>query len=247
MASYMSRVVVEEIKNLIRAASFVAITVDEVTSVDNGSYLSVHCYTVNDWVRVPHMISLGRVDCAPNARNLTKLIIEAIKNGGGLDREMIASKLLSFGADGASALQGWRSGATVQITEEHAPFCIGVHCIAHRYNLAFKALSTQPIFGTVEQVLSQIYSYFCKSPKRFSEFRQLAELTQTKRLKMLQKVETRWVSLIEPLRRLLSEYRTLIYKMTEDMVDNDKAEVCNLPILNRKCLLTFMQSNDVKL
>jgi hypothetical protein len=33
---------------------------------------------------------------------------------------------------------------------------------------------------------------------------------------MLKSVETRWVSLIEPVRRLLAEYRTLIYKLYQE-------------------------------
>ena len=109
--------------------------------------------------------------------------------------------------------------------ENHAPFANGVHCVAHRCNLAYKALSTVGIFKAIENVLTVTYAYFKHSPKRFAEFRQLAELTETKGLRMLRNVETRWVSLIEPLRRLLSEYRSLIYKMTADLEENDKAEV----------------------
>ena len=142
-----------------------------------------------------------------------------------MDAESIAQKVLSFGADGVSSLQGSRTGVTLQIKEKQAPFVIGVHCVAHRCNLTFKALSSLDIFGDIEKLLSVTYGYFCKSPKRYSEFRQLAELTQTKGLKMLRNVQTRWVTLIEPLRRLLSEYRTLIYKMTTDLNDNVKAEV----------------------
>lgn len=91
--------------------------------------------------------------------------------------------------------------------------------------MAFKALSSLGIFGDIENLLGVTHAYFCKSPKRFVEFKQLAELTNTKGLKMLRNVQTRWVSLIEPLRRLLSEYRTLIYKMTADLHENVKAEV----------------------
>jgi hypothetical protein len=97
--------------------------------------------------------------------------------------------------------------------------------VAHRCNLAYKALSMMGIFKAIENVLNVTYAYFKQSPKRFAQFRQLAELTETKGLKMLRNVETRWVSLIEPLRWLLSEYRYLIYKMIADLEENDKAEV----------------------
>lgn len=109
--------------------------------------------------------------------------------------------------------------------EKHAPNIIGVHCVAHRCNLAFKALSNLGIFVDIEKVLSVTYAYFCKSPKRYNEFKQLAELTETKGLKMLRNVQIRWVSLIKPLQRLLSKYRTLLYKMTTDLHENKKPEV----------------------
>ena len=91
--------------------------------------------------------------------------------------------------------------------------------------MAFKALETLGIFESIGKVLQVTHAYFNRSPKRLTQFKSLAELTETKGLKMLKRVETRWVSFIEPLRRLLSEYRTLIYTMTADLGQNDKAEV----------------------
>jgi hypothetical protein len=225
MAGYIYKIVLDETRRLIANARYVAVTVDEVTAVDNSSFLSIHAYIVQNWVRIPLLISLLRVECAPTSENLTELIVGGMKSGGGLHELAVAQKVISFGADGASALQGCRVGVTQQVKDKHAPSVIGVHCVAHRCNLAFKGLSNLGIFAAIEKLLSVSYGYFCKSPKRFSEFRQLAELTNTKGLKMLKNVQTRWVSLIEPLRRLLSEYRTLIYKMTADLPENNKAEV----------------------
>jgi len=168
---------------------------------------------------------LQRVDCAPNAENLTKVIVEAVATGSGLEAKALAAKLISFGCDGAATLSGLRTSVSVQIKEQHAPFCHGVHCVAHRCNLAFKTLESLGIFPSISKVLQVTHAYFNRSPKRLTQFRALAELTETKGLKMLKRVETRWVSFIEPLRRLLAEYRTLIYSMTADLDQNDKAEV----------------------
>jgi len=51
--------------------------------------------------------------------------------------------------------------------------------------LAFKAFLRFRIFGDIEKFLAITYAYFCKSPKRIAEFQQLAELTETKDLKLL--------------------------------------------------------------
>jgi len=113
----MYKVVLEEIKKLVQKARFLVVTVDEVTAVDTGSYLSVYYYVVENWVRIPLLVSLQRVDCASNAENLTKLIIEAVSTGGGLDFKLLASKLVSFGCDGTATLQGVRTGVTTQMRE----------------------------------------------------------------------------------------------------------------------------------
>lgn len=164
---------------------------DKVTVVDNTSVLSVHVYIVQDWLHIPLLMSLQQLYCSPNAKNLTKLIMDVVASGRRLNLSSVASKLVSFDVDGASTLQGTRSGVMTQVRDKYAPFCIGVHCIAHRCNLAFKALSNLGIFAAIEKVLSVTHAYFCKSPKRLEEFRMLAELTETKGLKMLKNVQTR--------------------------------------------------------
>jgi len=72
MALYMYKNVVQDIHKLLEQvlekANFVAITVDEASAIDTGSYLSVHCYIVCDWIWVPLLVALQRVDCAANAK-----------------------------------------------------------------------------------------------------------------------------------------------------------------------------------
>jgi len=46
MASFMHKVVVQKIQRLLQKANFLAFTVDKVTTLDNASYLSIHCYVV---------------------------------------------------------------------------------------------------------------------------------------------------------------------------------------------------------
>jgi len=100
--------------------------------------------------------------------------------------------------------------------------------MAHRCNLAAKTLSLLPIFTIFEQLIQKVHSYFNKSPKQLSKYQKLAEIMHTKGLKPLLQVTTRWVSLLEPLRRLLVDYRTLMAKMNADIGKNDVDEVRHL-------------------
>jgi hypothetical protein len=59
---------------------------------------------LSDWERVPQLISLERVVDGLDANNLTKIIVSALETYGGISRSDLRSKLVCFGADGASVL-----------------------------------------------------------------------------------------------------------------------------------------------
>jgi hypothetical protein len=54
---------------------------------------------------------------------------------GDMCQEIIAFKLITFGANGVNVFSGIRIGVIVQLKEDNAPFIISVHCISHNTNL----------------------------------------------------------------------------------------------------------------
>jgi len=151
-----------------------------------------------------------------SADNLTSLIISALSVKAALIAEAISTRLICFGVDGVATFQGHMSGVTKQIQSQHAPFVQGIHCMAYRFNLAFKMLSSLNIMAAIEDLLQTCHKYFASSPKKLVEFHCLAQGMDTKGLKLLKNVATRWVSLIDPLKRLLSKYCTVVAKMNID-------------------------------
>jgi hypothetical protein len=95
----------------------------------------------------------------------------------------------------------------------YTPHCQGMHYVAHRTYLAIEVLSELSMISTIEK----LYSYFSKSPKRHLELEKLSELLHLKSRKILNNVKTRWISMLSPLKRVLSEFRVLIMKMCTDM------------------------------
>lgn len=69
----------------------------------------------------------------------------------------------------------------------------------------------------VEGLLASLFLYFNGRPKQcVVSCVELAKLTsnmETKGLKMLKAVKTRWISMLSPCKRVLSEYRPLLVKM----------------------------------
>jgi hypothetical protein len=83
-----------------------ACSYDEVTTIDNGSWICVNAYTVDGWTKVPILICVDQIVNGSNSNNLIKVIMNSMMKGGGLSREKLSKKLLCFGADGINVFQG---------------------------------------------------------------------------------------------------------------------------------------------
>jgi hypothetical protein len=91
---------------------------------------------------------------------------------------------------------------------------LSIHYIAHRMNLAFKIVSKFPLVSKVEDIVREAYAYFHSSSKRFSEFKKFVD-DVTNGNKLLEYVDTIWISLNGPTQRLFSEYQSLVGVMHE--------------------------------
>jgi hypothetical protein len=127
----MHQEVMRATKVVVGATRYVVLSCDEVFTVDNQSWLFVHCYVVQNWVRIPIFIYLDKVLESLSSDNLTKVIMEALTIGGGLPKYQIAQKLICFGVDGVNVFQGTKNGVTKYIHDTCALHSIGVHCMPH--------------------------------------------------------------------------------------------------------------------
>jgi hypothetical protein len=194
-------------------------------------------------------LSLQHVIEGANVDNLTDMIISNLKYHGGLEEDdVIAKRLVCFKADGAVVFQGAKLGVTAQRIEKFAPYLMGMHCMFHRTNLAVQALSNFSLVSKIETLLQALHSYFTSSPKRHLEFTKLAEIVETRGLKILGNVRTCWISMLEPLKCVLSEYKTLIVKMSKIAIEERKIAhnlmlLCDVStILALPCLLLLLES-----
>jgi hypothetical protein len=61
MAEFMYAEVRIAISRVLVGANYVALTCDEVNTIDDGSWISIHAYVVQNWSCVPFLISLEKV------------------------------------------------------------------------------------------------------------------------------------------------------------------------------------------
>jgi hypothetical protein len=60
-------------------------------------------------------------------------------------------------------------------------------------NLVVEALEKLPLLDKIETMLGDLHGCFCKSPKKHTEFVKLAEILETKGLRILRNIKTRWI------------------------------------------------------
>jgi hypothetical protein len=69
---------------------------------------------------------------------------------------------------------------------------------------------------------NSLHSYFNSPPKQYFEFIKLIEVVETSGHKILGNVKTKWIYLLEPMKRVLSKYKTLIVKMSNKAGEESK-------------------------
>jgi hypothetical protein len=76
--------------------------------------------------------------------------MQVLMHQGSLTKDLIGIKFMTFGADGVSVFGGTKLGVIRQIFDAWAPHSRGVHCMAHRTNLAFQTLSHLQMINKIE-------------------------------------------------------------------------------------------------
>jgi hypothetical protein len=105
IAEYLHKQVMVKSREVLSAAKYLAITCDEVTTVDNQSWISIHAYCMQDFYHQPILISLECLTEGASATRLAIIIVDAMLNHGGQTKDELRQKFVSFGADGAVVFQ----------------------------------------------------------------------------------------------------------------------------------------------
>ncbi len=142
--------------------------------------------------------------------------MNSMMKGGGLSREELSKKLLCFGANGMNMFQGGKTRMTKQIKDSWPPFSMGVNCVAHRITLTMQTLGDLIFIAKIEGFKLNMYGHFSHSPKRHLEFQRLVQTLESKGNKILKNVKTRWMSMLDPWKRIMSKYHPMLAMMQLD-------------------------------
>lgn len=104
-------------------------TCDETTRIDNTSWIAIHLYVMQNWVQVPLLIHLQKLESnRTTSHSLTSTLTTTLATHGRLQPIEISTKLVCFDADGTTFLfEGKQKGVTKLLHRNLAPFTIEVH------------------------------------------------------------------------------------------------------------------------
>jgi hypothetical protein len=145
MAKFVHQEVPRATKVAMGVVRYVALNYDEISITNNQFKLFVHCYVMQNWIKIPIIIFLDKVFEGSRSDNLTKVIMEALMIVGCLLKDQNAQILICFKADGVNVFHGTINGVTKQIKDNYTPHFIGFHCMAHHTNLVGQTLSKLPL------------------------------------------------------------------------------------------------------
>lgn len=123
------------------------------------------------------------------------------------DRNVPISNIIGYASDGASVMMGQNNSVASRFMLSN-PGIIILKCICHSLHLcASEACKKLP--RRCEDLARNVYGFFKNSHKRQSEFVEFQVFTNTKVHKMLHPSQTRWLSLLAVVNRLLEQWDSL--------------------------------------
>lgn len=172
---YLAQEEKDDMQEKIANDRFLSLSLDEVTTIDNTSWICMSIYMVIGHIRHSYLLGIHKMSDCSTPGNIYELVANSLKEIGGMNLLMIAKKLVCVGADGASVMRGQRNDLCVKLQLSASSYMLSIHCMAHMMNLAFKIVNKFPLVSKVEDIVHEVHAYFFRSPKRFLEFQNFVD------------------------------------------------------------------------
>jgi hypothetical protein len=194
MAEANDRVLVKHMKAAFTAAPFFSMSCDETTDVSKVSRLSIHAYVINSaWERKSHLIRLCQTDLPATGETLALQLYTELSTFSGLEEYELARRFVGIGTDGAAVLQGCHKGVQTRFQTKF-PFMVGFHCMAHRVDLAAKAISKSTLASDTIKACTKSTAEYAHGGNRLLRMEQCRDELGLKKLTLKTVAATRWMS-----------------------------------------------------
>ena len=120
-------------------------------------WVCINAYFVEEHVRKVCYVGVSKLECSATSNAILRLLIESMTTNGGMSLRDLSQKIICVGVDGCSVMHGIRAGFCVQLKRLYAPYMVGIHCMAHRTNLAYKILQSFDCVQKIEDLVRKAY------------------------------------------------------------------------------------------
>lgn len=149
-----------KVKNQVAAADFTALISDGSTDTAVVEQELVYVRTCKAGVIAVNFLGIMATPKA-DAPGICNSLGRAVTNGLDMPMEEFCKKLVAFGADGAAVMMGRNNGVVARIRNEMAPKIVGIHCFAHRLELAVRdVVAKHPLYKTFDKLLLDLYLFY---------------------------------------------------------------------------------------
>ncbi|XP_069130425.1 zinc finger protein 862-like isoform X2 [Argopecten irradians] len=158
-----------EQKEILNKAAFISVISDGATDCSSKETEIVYVRTSIDCELSTLFAGLKHVGKG-DADTITRAITNVLDNSF---PDNWRTKIVAMGTDGASVMVGKKGGVVKKMADgTERPFLKGIHCSAHRLELAYKdAIKTVPLHQKVELLLLNLYLFYKYSPLNRSNLR----------------------------------------------------------------------------
>ena len=243
MVSILSEVIENKILRNLKESNHMAIMFDESTDCTVTEQLVIHCrYIVKDtgelqshFLKVIDILGQSESDDADgegDTQRLISLSADAITTRicNYLKDDIIINmnKIRGIGTDGASTMLGCRNGVVAQL-KRITPSAIGVHCTAHRLNLASsQAGESIPYVNKFNVIIRQLFDFYANSAVRTAGLEAIQSFIQEKQSKLLEPCSTRWLSIERSVQRIKECFISVVLSLEREGSERSEAKAIGL-------------------
>ena len=185
-------------------ASYYSVMLDECTDVTVVEEMLVFFRWTEKGEPVEHFFDVLPLK-EVNAESITAVVTEYLAR-----KELLLSRLVGMGFDGAATFSGRVSGVQARL-KKHSPFAVYVHCHCHQLQLAcIQAANGTPGIEHVYTTVLSLWKFFHNSPKRSQSLKEIQAVLELPELKIIKPSDTRWISHERCIKAIKASYNALV-------------------------------------
>lgn len=222
---HIAEVEKERVKKEVAEADFASLIMDGSTDVSVMEQEMVYVRTCVAGVVDVQFIGIVGTPKA-DADGITKSLTKAVLNGLGINMTDMGKKLVAMGTDGAAVMLGCNNGVVTKVRDMVAPSLVGVHCFAHRLELAAKdVVKKHAQYGIFEKLMQNLFKFYKMSNLNRSNLKEACKTANVKQLVPTRLGGTRWVPhTLRAINNLWQIYPALVLHLSQVKLDGQSED-----------------------